>query len=91
MTETVIATVTAVPRPSSSTSSGVSATSGMVWLTRATGIRLRATAGLISPRTASPKATASPAAMPARVIGSVSARAPSNRAWALAAVLAKNR
>ena len=37
MTEIVIASVTASPRPSSSTSSGVSATSGIVCVTSATG------------------------------------------------------
>ncbi len=42
----VIQRITAGPRPSMRTSSGVSATSGMVWVTSATGMKARTIAGL---------------------------------------------
>jgi hypothetical protein len=87
----VIHSVTAVPRPSSRTRSGVSATSGMVCVTSATGRKARVKPGASRPATARAKAKASPAAMPTRVIGSVWARAARSRACAWGAVSARNR
>lgn len=86
----MIHTVTAVPRPRISTKSGVSATSGMVWLTSATGKTARAKAGVSRPATASAKPKAIPAAIPASVIGRVSATAASNRSCALGALSDRN-
>ena len=91
MTDTVIAMVTATPRPKISTSSGVSATSGMVCVTSAIGISARTIPGLTEPSTARRNATPRPAAMPSTVIGSVSTSAASSRSRALSPVGGRNR
>ena len=87
----VIHSVSEVPRPRISTSSGVSATSGMVWVISATGMKASVTRGISRVLIASAKAKASPAAMPRNVIGRVWAMASSRLAWALAAEVAKKR
>jgi hypothetical protein len=87
----VIHSVTDGPRPSISTSSGVSATSGMVWVTSATGMKARMNPGIIRDSTASRKAKPRPAAMPAAVIGRVWASAANSFSCALGAVSARNR
>ncbi len=91
VTEMVIQRMTDGPRPSNRTSSGVSATRGMVCVTRAIGMKPRTMAGLATEAMASANAKRMPAAMPRNVRGKVCESAVSNFACAGAADGARNR
>ena len=75
MTDTVTTKMLRLPRPNTSTTSGVSATSGMDWLTSASGSSVRPRLRHTVVATANASATASPANIPSSVMGRVSPRA----------------
>ena len=91
VTDIVTHSVNDAPRPRIRTSSGVSATSGMVCVTSARGIKASMARGINREEIAKTKAKPNPAAIPVRVIGRVSNKAATRRACALSAVVAKNR
>ena len=91
VTEMVIQRITAGPRPNIKTSNGVSATSGMVCVTSAIGMKARTMPGRICDVSASAKASARPAIMPISVIGMVCASAASSLPCAIGALGSTNR
>ena len=66
VTDTVTTSMLTLPRPNTSTTSGVKATSGMDWVTSETGNRVCPSQGQSVPATARMNATANPASMPSR-------------------------
>ena len=67
VTDTVTTNMAAVPRPNTSTTKGVSATSGIDWLISASGNKLWPRPRNTVVATASTSATARPASMPSSV------------------------